>query len=87
MDNSNTVRLRNNKPKMKIKILEDNKSVKSEQNIAPSYKVSELRRDLNLDASKVFKKGSSEININDEDNWTVADIQLEGKINIIEKNR
>ena len=86
MDNSNTVIFRNNKPKMKIKILEDNKSVKSEQNIDPSYKVSELRRDLSLEASKVFKKGTSEINIDDEDNLTVADIQLEGKINIIEKS-
>ena len=86
MDNSNTVRLRNNKQKMKTKILEDNKSVKSEQNIDPPYKVNELRRDLNLEASKVFKKGTSEINIDDEDNLTVADIQLEGKINIIEKS-
>ena len=56
MDNSNMVRLRNNKPKMKIKILEDNKSVKSEQNIDPSYKVSESRRDLSLEVSKVLKK-------------------------------
>ena len=71
---------------MKIKILEDNKSVKSEQNIDLSYKVGELRRDLSLEASKVFQKGTSEININDEDNLTVADIQLEGKINIIEKS-
>ena len=56
MDNSNTVRLRNNKQKMKTKILEDNKSVKSEQNIDPPCEVNELRRDLNLEASKVFKK-------------------------------
>jgi hypothetical protein len=86
MDSSNTIILKNNKPKMKIKILEDNKSVKLEQNIDPSYKISELRRDLNLENNKVFQKGTSEIDIGDEDNLTVADIQFEGKINIIEKS-
>ena len=35
---------------------------------------------------KVFQKGTSEIDIGDEDNLTVADIQFEGKINIIEKS-
>ena len=86
MDSSNTIILKNNKPKIKIKILEDNKSVKSEQNIEPTYKISDLRRDLSLENNKVFQKGTSEIDIGDEDNLTVADIQFEGKINIIEKS-
>ena len=86
MDSSNTVEIQNNKPKMKIKIIEDDKSVKSEQNYDPSHKLSELRRDLSLESNKVFKRGTSEIELDEEDNLTVADIQIEGKINIMEKS-
>lgn len=86
MDSSNTVEIQNNKPKMKIKIIEDDKSLKSEQNYDPSHKLSELRRDLSLESNKVFKRGTSEIELDEEDNLTVADIQIEGKINIMEKS-
>ena len=86
MDKNNTVLLKDNKPKIKIKILEENKSVKSEQNYDPSFKLSDLRRELSIESSKVFKRGTSEIEIGDEDNLTVADVQIEGKINIMEKS-
>lgn len=65
MDSANTIILKNNKQKMKIKILEDKKSIKSEQNIDPAYKISDLRRDLSLENNKVFQKGSNEIDIGD----------------------
>ena len=85
MDQSKTVLLKNIKPKIKIKIIEDNNSVKSEQNYDPSDKLSKLRKDLSLESNKVFRRGEAEIDIEDEDNLTVADIQIEGKINIVEK--
>jgi len=84
-DQSKTVLLKNIKPKIKIKIIEDNNSVKSEQNYDPSDKLSKLRKDLSLESNKVFRRGEAEIDIEDEDNLTVADIQIEGKINIMEK--
>ena len=72
-------------PKIKIQIVEDNKSVKSEFDIDPLEKLSKLRKELRIESSKAFTKNSSEIDIENEDNLTIADIQLEGKINIVEK--
>ena len=86
MDNSNNVLLRNLRPKIKIKIMEDNKSVKSEFVIDPLQKLSILRKELSLDYSKAFTKNSSEIDMENEDNLTVGDIQIQGKINIVEKS-
>ena len=67
-DQSKTVLLKNIKPKIKIKIIEDNNSVKSEQNYDPSDKLSKLRKDLGLESNKVFRRGEAEIDIEDEDN-------------------
>ena len=86
MDNSNNVLLRSLRPKIKIKIMEDNKSVKSEFVIDPLQKLSKLRKELSLDYSKAFTKNSSEIEMENEDNLTVGDIQIQGKINIVEKS-
>ena len=86
MDNSNNVLLRNLRPKIKIKIMEDNKSVKSEFVIDPLQKLSILRKELSLDYSKAFTKNSSEIDMENEDNLTIGDIQIQGKINIVEKS-
>jgi len=86
MDNSHIVLLRNIRPKIKIQIMEDNKSVKSEFDIDPLEKLSRLRKELSIESSKAFTKNSSEIDIENEDILTIADIQLEGKINIVEKS-
>ena len=74
MDNYNNVLLRSLRPKIKIKIMEDNKSVKSEFVIDPLQKLSKLRKELSLDYSKAFTKNSSEIEMENEDNLTVGDI-------------
>ena len=86
MNDSHIVILKNINPKIKIKIIEDNKSVISEQFFEPSAKLSELRKDLGIETSKVFKKGAKEIDADEEDNLTVADTQSEGKINVSEKS-
>ena len=86
MDKSNVVILKNRKPKIKIKILEDNRSVSSEQSMDPLQKLSVLRKELGLESNKVFKKDNLEIDTDDENNLTVADVQIGGKINIIEKS-
>ena len=56
MDSSRTIILKSKRPKMKIKIIEDNNSVKSEQNMDPLEKLSTLRKELGLEFNKVFKK-------------------------------
>ena len=45
-----------------------------------------LRNKLNLNNNKVFCKDSCQINIDNEDNLTIADVEKEGTINIIEKS-
>ena len=87
MDESNNVILKDIRPKVNIKIMEDNKSVKSDQIMDPLQKLSSLRKELSLESNKVFTKDSSEIELEDEDRLTIADIQIEGKINIIEKSQ
>ena len=82
-----SILLKNLIVKKKIKIFdEDDKSVKSEQQIEPSQKLSTLRRELNINKNKVFIKDSCEIDIDNEDNLTIADVEKEGKINIVEKS-
>jgi len=84
---SNSVILKNLKPKKKIKIIDDdNKSVKSEKEIDANEKLSKLRKELLLGTNKVFTKNSCEINIDEEDNLTVADVETEGIINFVEKS-
>ena len=85
MNEENIVTFINNKPKIKIKILED-ESVRFEQNLDPLIKLSELRKELKIESNKVFKSKNSEIDVNDEDKLTISDIQIEGKITIIEKS-
>lgn len=68
MDDSKTVILKNKRQKMKIKVMEDNKYVKSEQNIDPLEKLSTLRKELGFELNKVFKKDKTKIDIDDEDN-------------------
>ena len=81
-----SILLKNLIVKKKIKIFdEDDKSVKSEQQVEPSQKLSTLRRELNINKNKVFIKDSCEIDIDNEDNLTIADVEKEGKINISEK--
>ena len=75
MDNSHIVLLRNIRPKIKIQIMEDNKSVKSEFEVDPLEKLSRLRKELSIESSKAFTKNNSEIDFENEDNLTIADIQ------------
>lgn len=49
MNDSHIVILKNINPKIKIKIIEDNKSVISEQIFDPLAKLSELRKDLGIE--------------------------------------
>lgn len=82
-----SILLKNLKPKKRVKIIdEDNKSVKSEKEIEPTQKLSVLRRELCLNDNKVFSKDSHQINIDDEDNLTIADVEMGGAINIAEKS-
>lgn len=60
--------------------------MKSEQKIEPTQKLSILRKELSLNDNKVFTKNSSEINIDEEDNLTIADVEIEGTIHIVEKS-
>lgn len=70
-----------------IKILDgDKNSFRREQQIKLDLKLSTLRNKLNLNNNKVFCKDSCEIKIDNEDNLTIADIEREGTINIIEKS-
>ena len=84
-ENTNEINLKNLKPKKKVKIIDDNDSINSEKEIEPSDKLSKLRKDLSLNSSKVFTKNSCEISIDEEDTLTIADVEKEGTINIIEK--
>jgi flagellar biosynthesis GTPase FlhF len=84
---SKSVLLKNLRPKKKIKIFdEDNKSIKCEKQYEISEKLSKLRKDLNLNDNKIFTRNSHEINIDDEDNFTIEDVEIDGVINIINKN-
>jgi len=74
MNNSHIVLLRNIRPKIKIQIMGDNKSIKSEFEIDPIEKLSRLRKELSIESSKAFTKNSSEIDIENEDILTIADI-------------
>jgi len=40
---------------------------------------------LNLNDNKIFTRNSHEINIDDEDNFTIEDVEIDGVINIINK--
>lgn len=71
LDKSNTIILKKNKLKIRIKIIEDNKSVSSEQSIDPLQRLSILRKELSLEAIKAFKKDDLEIDMDDEDRLTV----------------
>ena len=84
--NSKSVLLKNLKPKKKFKIFdEDNKSIKCEKQYESSEKLSKLRKELNLNDNKIFTKNSHEINIDDEDNFTVEDVEIDGVINVVNK--
>ena len=50
MDKSHNVLLRKIRPKIKIKIMEDHKSIKSEFDIDPLEKLSKLKKDLNIES-------------------------------------
>ena len=84
---TNSIFLKNLKKKKNIKILDgDNNFFRCEQQIELDLKLSTLRNKLNLNNNKVFCKDSCEISIDKEDNLTIADIEREGTINIIEKS-
>ena len=80
LDNSDQVLLKKYRPKMKLKIIDNNNSIINELTIDPLYKLSELRRDLSLESSKAFTKGSTEINPENENDLTICDIENEGNI-------
>ena len=50
MDNSHIDLLRNIRPKIKIQIMEDNKSVKSEFEVDLLEKLSSLRKELSIES-------------------------------------
>ena len=85
--NTKSVHLKNLKTKKNFNIFDkDNNSIKFQKQYETSKKISQIRKELNLNNNIVFTKGSYEIDIDNEDNLTVKDIELDGVINIINKS-
>ena len=84
---SKTVLLKILRPKKKIKIFDrDDNSIKYENQFETSEKLSQLRKKLNISEDKLFIRNLAQIDINDENCLTVADVEKDGFINIIKKD-
>ena len=86
LEEDQSIFLKNLRPKRKVKIIDDEeKSVKSEQELELDQTLSMLRKSLSLNNDKAFMK-DKEIDVEDEDKLTVADIEKDGTINIVDKS-